>query len=100
MESGKAVMVILQNGDSVLPFKPEKYEACPLDVTGASFDSIDDFIHENCANGILLDVPEMATDAMELCRKLKNESSLEALPIVALLHLPTRSIVTALIDAG
>jgi uncharacterized hydantoinase/oxoprolinase family protein len=99
MDSGKNVLILLQSGDTPLPFRPEKYEVEPMDITGASFDSIADFIKEKGGNGILVDVPETATDAINICRQVKGNRDFEALPLVALLRLATRAIVTAVIEA-
>ncbi len=100
MVSGKEVMVVLQSADSPLPFMPDKYDVYPMETADASFDSIADFIKEKGANAILIDVPEMASDAIDLCRQLKGDRDFEPIPLVALLRLPTRAIVSALIDAG
>ena len=101
MDSGRQVIVVLQNADNALPFKPENYEVYPLETAGVSFDAVADFLKEHGANAILIDVPEMASEAIDLCRKLKHDNrDFEALPVVALLRLPTRAIVAALIDAG
>ena len=100
MESGKDVIVVLQSVDTALPFRPENYEVYAMEATGASFESIEDFIKEKGASVIMLDVPEMASDAIDLCRRLKGNQDFEALPLVALLRLPTRAIVTALIEVG
>jgi len=100
MGSGKDIIVVLQSVDTALPFRPENYEVYAMETTGASFEPVEDFIKEKGANVIILDVPEMASDAIDLCRKLKGNQDFEALPLVALLRLPTRAIVTALIEAG
>src|SRR5712672_3136787 len=100
MASGRDVMVVLQSVDSALPFKPENYKVYPMETSGASFESVAGFIKEKGANAILIDVPEMAAQAIDFCRLLKTDKDFEPLPLVALLRLPTRAIVTALIEAG
>ncbi|HZS49123.1 MAG TPA: hypothetical protein VFC63_28910 [Blastocatellia bacterium] len=101
MESRRVVIVLLRENDSPLPFKPQEYELYPFEVVGLPFESVCDFIKEKGASAILIDVPEEAADiAIKLCQQIKAEPQLEAFPLIALLRLPTRAIVTAVIEAG
>lgn len=94
-------MLMLKGEESDLPFKPQRYDVRHYSLTDGKYGPVQDFIVQNIdSSAILLDIPEAVGNTVEICRKIKNDPKIRHLPLIATLRMPTRAVVTAVIEAG